>query len=69
VADRIRLVLDLPDDVAAAVEAHRPYVMEQTLAPELVVAGAIAEVRRYELPDGRAVHVGLSRLERDQGPG
>jgi len=69
VADRIHLVLDLPDDVAGAVEAHRPYVMEQTLALELVLGGPIAEARRYELPDGRALHVGLSRAERDQSPG
>ena len=61
VADRIQLVLDLPDDVAAAVEAHRAYVMEQTLATELVLRGPISDGRRYELPDGRAVHVGVSR--------
>ncbi|HMC51783.1 MAG TPA: DUF5915 domain-containing protein, partial [Acidimicrobiales bacterium] len=65
VADRIHLVLDLPDDVAAAVESHRAYVMEQTLALGLVLAGPISDARRYELPDGRAVHVGSSRVSRD----
>ena len=72
--DELRIGEILPllpelDDVAGAVEAHRPYVMEQTLALELVLGGPIAEARRYELPDGRALHVGLSRAERDQSPG
>ena len=61
VADRIHLVLDLPDDVAAAADAHRPRVMEQTLATELVLAGPISDGRRYELPDGRAVRIGVTR--------
>ncbi len=60
VSDRIHLVLDVPDDVREAVEAHRRYVMEQTLADELVFGGPISNGRRYELPDGRAVHIGVS---------
>jgi isoleucyl-tRNA synthetase len=61
VADRIHLVIDPGDhdDVRAAVEAHRHWVGEQTLARELVVAGPLAEGRRYELADGRAVHLAL----------
>ena len=62
VSDRIHLVLDVPDDVAGAVEAHRGDVMEQTLALELVLAGPISNGRRYELSDGRAVRIGLSRV-------
>ena len=61
VADRIHLVLDLPDDVAAAVDHHRAYVVEETLADELVLAGPISDARRGQLPDGRAVHIGLRR--------
>ena len=60
VSDRIHLVVDAPADVAAAVEAHRAWVAEQALATELVLAGPIADPRRYELPDGRAVRIGLS---------
>jgi isoleucyl-tRNA synthetase len=63
VADRIHLVVDPGHhhDVGAAVEAHRDYVMAETLAVELVVAGPISNGRRAELPDGRALHIGLSR--------
>ena len=60
VSDRIHLVLDLPDDVASSVQAHRAYVEEQTLADEIVLAGPISDARRATLPDGRAVHIGLS---------
>jgi isoleucyl-tRNA synthetase len=63
VTDRIHLVLDVPDDVAAAVERHRGYVTEQTLALEMLLAGPVTDARRYELSDGRAIRVGLSRLE------
>ncbi|HEX2038740.1 MAG TPA: DUF5915 domain-containing protein, partial [Acidimicrobiales bacterium] len=64
VADRIHLVLDAGhhDDVRAAVEAHREWVAEQTLARELVLAGPISDGRRYELSDGRALHIGLHKL-------
>ncbi|HVF73683.1 MAG TPA: isoleucine--tRNA ligase [Acidimicrobiales bacterium] len=63
VSDRIHLVVDpgSHDDVRAAVEAHRDYIAEQTLAGDLVVAGPISEGRRYELSDDRVVHVGLSK--------
>jgi isoleucyl-tRNA synthetase len=64
VSDRIHLVVDPGHhgDVRAAVEAHRDYIAEQTLAGDLVVAGPISEGRRYELSDDRVVHVGLSKL-------
>jgi isoleucyl-tRNA synthetase len=60
VSDRIHLVLDLPEDVARAVGAHRHDVMEQTLARDLVLAGPISDALRYELSDERAVRIGLS---------
>jgi isoleucyl-tRNA synthetase len=68
VADRIHLVLDLPDDVAAAVDHHRAYVMEETLADEVVMAGPISDARRGQLPDGRAVHIGLRRTGDHEPP-
>ena len=61
VTDRIHLVLDLPDDVRAAVDTHTDYVAAQSLAVDVVLAGPITNARRYELPDGRAVHIGLSK--------
>ena len=60
VSDRIHLVIDAPEEVAEAVEAHRAWVSDQTLATELVLAGPISDARRYELADGRAVRIGLS---------
>jgi isoleucyl-tRNA synthetase len=65
VSDRIHLVVDVGhhDDVHAALEAHRAWVAEQTLAPKLVLAGPISDGRRYELGDGRALHVGLHKLD------
>jgi isoleucyl-tRNA synthetase len=62
VADRIRLVLDVPDDVRDAVEGHRDYLMAETLALDLVVAGPIAEGHRAELADGRHITIGLSKV-------
>ncbi|HEX9968838.1 MAG TPA: DUF5915 domain-containing protein, partial [Acidimicrobiales bacterium] len=64
VSDRIHLVLDpgKHDDVAAAMESHRDYMADQTLATELVIAGPVTDARRYELSDGRAVHLGLHKL-------
>jgi isoleucyl-tRNA synthetase len=63
VSDRIHLVLDPGDhdDVRAAVETHAEWIKAETLAGELVVAGPISDARRAELPDGRALHIGLSK--------
>ena len=64
VSDRIGLVIGAPDDVAAAVEAHQAYTATQTLANEVavdVLPGG-AEGRRYELADGRAVHILVERI-------
>ncbi|HUP69103.1 MAG TPA: isoleucine--tRNA ligase [Acidimicrobiales bacterium] len=59
VSDRIRLVLDAPEDVRLAVEAHREHVMAETLAVELSFAEA-PHAPRYELPDGRRLGIAVS---------
>jgi len=63
VSDRIHLVIDpgSHDDVRAAVEAHKESIASETLASELLVDGPISEAHRGELPDGRVVHIGLSK--------
>ena len=62
VSDRIRLTLsDDHDDLVAAVEAHRDMVMAETLATELSFHAHITDSCRLELPDGRAVHIGVAR--------
>jgi isoleucyl-tRNA synthetase len=57
VDDRIRLFVATDDDVRAAVEEHRGYVMAETLAMELVFAtpppGVTAQT--VSLQDGRAI--------------
>ena len=45
---------------ARSIEKHRSYIMDETLAEELVVAGPLSDGHRVELPDGRALHIGLS---------
>jgi isoleucyl-tRNA synthetase len=65
VSDRIRLTLDVHghDDLARAVDAHRSWLMEQTLAVDLELA-PLSEGHRGELPDGRAVRIGITRAPR-----
>ncbi len=63
VDDRIRLTLDVPGDVAKAVERYRRYVMEQTLARDLVLAVPVANSYRFQLPDGQEVQIGLHVVE------
>ncbi len=60
VSDRIRLVLEVPDDVQAAVERHREWVAAETLATEVLFAD-LSTGHRGELPDGRAVVIGVAR--------
>jgi isoleucyl-tRNA synthetase len=76
VADHIRLVLELDEEAGAAVESHRRYLMEQTLADELEVApldgpttgdsgtsGSGLDYRaRYQVGRTRSVGIGLSRI-------
>jgi len=46
ISDRIRLELTLPDEMALAVEEHREWVMEQTLALEMLLAiGPAIEIK------------------------
>ena len=62
VTDRIHLVVDVGrhDDLREMVEKHRSYVMDDTLATDLVIAGRLSEGHRVEFPDHRIVHIGLS---------
>jgi len=64
VSDRIHLVVDTGghDDVRAAIDAHRATVTSETLAVDLVEAGPLTDGHRVELPDGRVLHIGLSRV-------
>ncbi|HUR18006.1 MAG TPA: isoleucine--tRNA ligase [Acidimicrobiales bacterium] len=62
VSDRVLLVLEVPDDVAVAVQEHRSHVMAETLSIELAF-GDLVEGHRYQLPDGRAVGVGVTLIE------
>jgi isoleucyl-tRNA synthetase len=66
VSDRIRLAIAGPADVAAAVEAHRTWIAEQTLAVDVDVATADegpggAPWRPAELPDGRTCWLRVER--------
>jgi isoleucyl-tRNA synthetase len=63
VADSIRLSLDLPEDVRAAIEKHQSYVAEQTLAREVTfgVAETGMRVEQGKL-DNQAVSIGLAKL-------
>ncbi|MEY2402511.1 MAG: isoleucyl-tRNA synthetase [Acidimicrobiaceae bacterium] len=63
VTDRIHLVLDPEhhDDVRAAIERHKSYIADETLAVDVVIADKrLVEAHRLELSDGRVVHAGLS---------
>jgi hypothetical protein len=62
VTDRIHLVIDVEgyEDLREVIEKHRSYIMDETLAEELVVDGPLGDGHHVELPDGRILHVGLS---------
>jgi isoleucyl-tRNA synthetase len=61
--DRIRLVLDLPQAHAAAVEEHRDYVSSETLATELSIGALPMGMSVHETPlDGGVARVGLARV-------
>jgi isoleucyl-tRNA synthetase len=67
VADRIHLILELPEDAHAAVAAHKDHVMAETLATSLVFVDderrRPAEAHRAELNDGRHFHIAVGRAE------
>ena len=64
VSDRIRLAIGAPGDVAAALEVHRPFLADNTLAVDLAVQanGADGKGRDYDLADGRAVRIEVERV-------
>ncbi|MGH3647411.1 MAG: class I tRNA ligase family protein, partial [Micromonosporaceae bacterium] len=60
VADRIGVVLEAPDEVVAAVETHREFVMAETLATALEY-GAAGDGFAGEVGDGVPVKVRVTR--------
>jgi len=74
VADRIHLMLRLPDRIASAVENFRAYVAEQTLAVELSIdrgdAGEPSEsASRHETQiGGETLHIAILRADRSKTP-
>jgi isoleucyl-tRNA synthetase len=62
VADRIRIAVDAPGDVAEALAEHSPYICAETLAVELRLGAPPADwtAREVELEEGR-VRVALAR--------
>ena len=65
VGDRIRLSLEVHShgDVWAAVAAHLDYVKAETLAVEVMRVDALSEGHRAELPDGRAIRIGVAKSD------
>jgi isoleucyl-tRNA synthetase len=70
VSDRIHLVVDPGHhhDLAEALETHRGFVTDETLATDFVIGGRISDPYRAELADGRAYHVGLHMVGRREHP-
>ncbi|HEY2301359.1 MAG TPA: isoleucine--tRNA ligase [Acidimicrobiales bacterium] len=67
VTDRIRLALSLPNAVAAALDGHRGWVAEQTLAVDLDIrvgeeAPPDSGWQAARLPDGQAVWLQVRRI-------
>ena len=64
VTDRIHLRFEVGHhaDVRDAVEAHRTFVMDETLAVDLSWQ-PLNDAHRVELPDGRAIHIALHVAE------
>jgi len=61
VSDRIRLMLATHhDDVRQAVRAHEAYLARETLASEVMLVDQLSDGFRYELTDGRVVHIGVA---------
>ena len=67
VSDRIHLVVDAGHhhDLGNALEQHRRFLQDETLAVELLVNGPISNGHRAELSDGRAYHLGLHVIRPD----
>ncbi len=62
VTDRIDVRLGGPEAVRAAVEEHRAYVMEETLADTLELVVVLDAEASTELPGGHRVSLNLTRL-------
>ncbi len=65
VTDRIDVRLSGPEEVRDAVEAHRSYMMEETLADTLELT-TIAGAETTELPGGHRVSLNLVRVPQPQ---
>jgi isoleucyl-tRNA synthetase len=64
ISDRIRLVVDAPDPIRAAVDAWREHVAGETLATELTL-GPVGDGLASDTADidGQAVTIGLQKVE------
>lgn len=61
ISDRIRITLNLPDDMAQAVEQHKAYIAEQTLADSLTIGASKDAAFRFEnMWDDKPVVVAFS---------
>jgi len=72
VTDRISLSVQTEAEVAAAVDAHSRYVMEETLAADLSLDAAAADGAGHVAEgavDGVPVRIRLSRATGDDRPG
>ncbi len=56
---RIRVTLDAPEPVAAAVEAHRRYICDETLCVDLRIVQGLAEAGHAEEIEGHPVRLRL----------
>ena len=64
VSDRIRLVLELPDDAQTAVRTHEDHLKAETLTLEVAYVDERTrptDAHRGELPDGRHVHIAVTK--------
>lgn len=61
VADRITLGLDIPDEFTTALQAHKEYIAEQTLAVSINAGSADAEQKITQELDGAAFVIGISK--------
>jgi isoleucyl-tRNA synthetase len=65
VSDRVRTSLVVPDDVWNAVADHTDYVKAESLSTELLRVDDLSEGHRLELPDDRAVRIGVAVAKGD----
>lgn len=64
VTDRIRLRLEAPDDLAAALQSHRDYIADETLAVEIAaLTAAERETASVVTIDEHEVRFVIERVE------